>query len=86
MPGNRVEKKQVRRESTELKLNLMGEVFVEELFFMRLGRMSFRQNWLDREVSPSLTVAVMLGIGIAGLLAGLGLRNLIERIVLHLEI
>lgn len=83
MSGNRVEKKQARRESTELKLNLVGEVTVEELFFLRLGRLSFRQSWLDREVSPSLTVVVMLGIGMVGLLAGLGLRSLMERVALE---
>lgn len=50
---------------------MSGEVFVEELFFLRLGTMRFRQKWLDREVSESLTAAVMFGIGSAGFLLGI---------------
>ncbi|KAM5383698.1 hypothetical protein ACJZ2D_001935 [Fusarium nematophilum] len=69
-PGNRVEKKKSTRESTELKPNMAGEVFVEELFFLRLGTMRFRQKWLDGEVSPSLTASLMLVIGVAGFAIG----------------
>ncbi|KAI5466754.1 hypothetical protein BGZ63DRAFT_430125 [Mariannaea sp. PMI_226] len=65
-----VEKKQTARKSTELRPNLAGEVSVEELFFMRLGTMKFRQKWLQREVSASLTVSVMLVIGAAGFILG----------------
>lgn len=43
---------------------------MEELFFMRIGTLRLRQRWLDREVSPSLTGAAVVGIAAAGLVAG----------------
>ncbi|CAM1507108.1 Fc.00g067490.m01.CDS01 [Cosmosporella sp. VM-42] len=73
-----VEKKKTSRESTELKPNFSGEVCVEELFFMRIGVISFRQKWLDREVSSSLTATVMFGIGVAGFLAGFMSSRLLD--------
>lgn len=42
-----------------------------EMFYMRIGTFRLRQNWLDREVSPSLTAAVAFGIAAAGFAAGL---------------
>lgn len=77
-PGNRVEKKQTARASTELRPNGVGEVCVEELFFMRLGTIRFRQNWLQREVSGSLTASVMLVIGVAGFVIGIVSSRLVE--------
>jgi hypothetical protein len=41
-----------------------------ELFYMRLGRLNFRQRWIDREVSPSLTAVVALLIALGGFLLG----------------
>lgn len=38
---------------------------------MRIGKFSFRQRWIDREVSPSLTFAVASFIGILGFIFGL---------------
>ncbi|KAK7416303.1 hypothetical protein QQZ08_012045 [Neonectria magnoliae] len=73
-----VEKKKTARESTELRPNMSGEVTVEELFFMRLGTMRFRQQWLQREVSPSLTTSVMLVIGVAGFVLGFISSRLVD--------
>ncbi|KAK7423348.1 hypothetical protein QQX98_001139 [Neonectria punicea] len=73
-----VEKKKTARESTELRPNMSGEVTVEELFFMRLGTMRFRQHWLQREVSPSLTTSVMLAIGVAGFVLGFVSSRLVD--------
>lgn len=81
--GNRIEKKQGQRDSTELKPDRAGEVSVEELFFMRLGTLKFRQNWLDREVSPSLTRAVMFGIGLVGFLSGFVACRLLDSLTYH---
>jgi hypothetical protein len=78
MLGNRVENKQTARESTELRPNMAGEVSVEELFFMRLTTMRFRQNWLQREVSGSLTASVMLVIGAAGFILGFLSSRLVD--------
>lgn len=75
---NRVENKQTARQSTELRPNKAGEVSVEELFFMRLTTMRFRQNWLQREVSGSLTASVMLVIGAAGFILGFLSSRLVD--------
>jgi hypothetical protein len=70
----RVENKPSARpkSSTELHPNLDGVVVDEyaELFYMRLGRLNFRQRWIDREVSPSLTAVVALLIALGGFLLG----------------
>jgi hypothetical protein len=39
---------------------------------MRVGRFSFRQRWIDREVSPSLTAAVVFFIAMGGFVLGFG--------------
>lgn len=57
---------------------MSGEVYAEELFFMRLGTLSFRQNWLDREVSASLTAAAMFGIGFTGFVVGIVTARLLD--------
>ncbi|KAK4161975.1 hypothetical protein QBC43DRAFT_216548, partial [Cladorrhinum sp. PSN259] len=46
-----------------------------ELFYMRIGELRFRQAWIEREVSRSLTLAVMLAIGLAGFLVGVGVSR-----------
>ncbi|KAK1974726.1 hypothetical protein LZ30DRAFT_607303 [Colletotrichum cereale] len=60
-----------KRGSTRAKPNWRGEVGVEEIFHMRIGRFRFRQRWIDREVSESLTVAVGFCIAAGGFVAGL---------------
>lgn len=42
----------------------------EEIFHMRIGKFSFRQRWIDRQVSPSLTYAVATCIALAGFVLG----------------
>lgn len=42
----------------------------KEMFYMRIGQMSFRQNWVEREVSSSLTLTVCLLILALGILIG----------------
>jgi hypothetical protein len=37
---------------------------------MRVGRLSFRQRWIDREVSPSLTAVAVLLIALGGFVLG----------------
>lgn len=37
---------------------------------MRVGRFRLRQRWLDREVCPSLTAAVAVGIAAGGFVLG----------------
>jgi len=53
---------------------MTGEAFTvtskEELFYMRVGRFRLRQRWLDREVCPSLTAAVAVGIAAGGFVLG----------------
>jgi hypothetical protein len=41
-----------------------------ELFFMRLGTLHLRQRWIDREISPSLTGALMAALVGGGFVAG----------------
>ncbi|KZL85680.1 hypothetical protein CI238_11797, partial [Colletotrichum incanum] len=65
-----VERKFSKRESTRVKPNWRGEVDVDEMFHMRLGRFSFRQRWIDREVSESLTMVVGFCIAAGGFVAG----------------
>ncbi|KAK1776167.1 hypothetical protein QBC45DRAFT_381802 [Copromyces sp. CBS 386.78] len=74
-----VEKKQQPRpqSSTQLRLNSSTRsVTVNELFYLRLGTLRFRQRWLDRDVSPSLTAAVALLIGFVGFLCGVAVSSL----------
>lgn len=80
------EKPSVRPEtSTELKPDWFGVVQTDpsssyqrqhserlEMFYLRVARLSFRQAWVEREVSPSLTWTVMVLIGIGGFLMGVG--------------
>ncbi|KAK0729328.1 hypothetical protein B0T21DRAFT_210526 [Apiosordaria backusii] len=42
----------------------------KEMFYMRIGQMSFRQNWVEREVSSSLTLTVCLLILALGVFIG----------------
>src|SRR5690242_14383097 len=57
--------------SVELRPNRAGVVDeYAELFYMRIGRFSFRQRWIDREVSSSLTAAVVLVIALGGFVLG----------------
>lgn len=76
--NNRVEKKKTSRTSTELKPSLAGVVEVVELFYMRIGTLRFRQRWVDREVSPSLTASVALGIAAGGFLLGYVTSSLLK--------
>ena len=73
-----MEKKKTSRSSTELKPNCQGEISVEEMFFIRIGRFSFRQRWIDREISPSLTGAAVVGIAAAGFVAGLVTSRVVD--------
>jgi len=59
-----------RRPGEELRLDAQGVVDKKELFFMRIGTLRLRQRWIDREISPSLTGAVALGIAIGGFALG----------------
>ncbi|EAA34935.2 hypothetical protein GE21DRAFT_1108 [Neurospora crassa] len=57
--------------STQLHLNSSTHsVTVDELFHLRLGRLRLHQRWLDHDVSPSLTAAVAVLIGMGGFLCG----------------
>ena len=64
--------------SVELRPNWNGVVGERygELFYMRIGRLSFRQRWIDREVSPSLTAVVVLLIALGGFMLGFVLGRL----------
>ncbi len=44
------------------------EVF--DMCFIRLGEYDFRRKWLDKDVSDSLTVAVLCGVAGLGMLVG----------------
>ncbi|KAK2039100.1 hypothetical protein LZ31DRAFT_599096 [Colletotrichum somersetense] len=66
-----------KRGSLRVKPNWRGEVDVEEIFHMRIGRFRFRQRWIEREVSESLTVAVAFCIAAAGFVAGLAASRLL---------
>ncbi|GKT40088.1 uncharacterized protein ColSpa_00269 [Colletotrichum spaethianum] len=65
-----VERKFSKRESMRVKPNWRGDVDVEEMFHLRVGKFSFRQRWIDREVSSSLTAAVGFCIAAGGFVAG----------------
>ncbi|GAB1311093.1 hypothetical protein MFIFM68171_01303 [Madurella fahalii] len=58
--------------SAELVPDASGVVADEyaELFYMRVGRFRLRQRWINREVSPSLTAAVVLLVATAGFVLG----------------
>ncbi|KAK4201798.1 hypothetical protein QBC40DRAFT_170746, partial [Triangularia verruculosa] len=72
------------RESVELIPDLFGVVYgynheragqgrrdeKKEMFYMRIGQMSFRQRWVEREVSSSLTATVCLLILLLGVVIG----------------
>jgi hypothetical protein len=49
---------------------VLGAGEYAELFYMRIGRLSFRQRWIDRQVSPSLTAAVGLLLALGGFMLG----------------
>lgn len=68
--NDRVEKKMTPRKSTELRPSLAGVVEVAELFYLRIGTLRLTRRWVDREVSPSLTAAAMIGIAAGGFLVG----------------
>lgn len=38
--------------------------------YMRLGKLRFRQHWIQREVSESLTAAVVFGVSGLGIFLG----------------
>jgi len=52
---------------------------VVELFYMRIGTLSFRQKWLDREISPSLTATLAIGIAAGGFVLGWLASSLVRR-------
>lgn len=58
--------------SIEKQLNkncgAVTEVF--DMCYIRMGTFSFRQKWLDREVSQSLTGVVVLGVLGIGMVVG----------------
>ncbi|KAK4190485.1 hypothetical protein QBC35DRAFT_377805, partial [Podospora australis] len=56
--------------SVEIVPDILGCAEVEEMFYMRIGRFSLRQTWLEREVSASLTATVVCLIALAGFVAG----------------
>lgn len=61
----------------ELRPNIFGEIKAApseklEMFYMRVGKFRFRQAWIEREVSPSLTFAVAVLIALGGFLLGFG--------------
>ncbi|KAJ2903317.1 hypothetical protein MKZ38_010068 [Zalerion maritima] len=65
------EKKYKPRKSPELKVAEDGTAMdKEELFHMRLGRLKLRQKWIDREISSSLTLSVMIGLVVLGFISG----------------
>lgn len=41
-----------------------------EMFYIRLGKLSFRQIWLCREVSKSLTAVLVVGLVGLGMVFG----------------
>ncbi len=45
---------------------------------MRIGTLSFRQRWIDREVSPSLTAVAVLLIALGGFIAGVVVGRWLE--------
>jgi hypothetical protein len=66
------------RTSTELKASLCGVVEKAEIFYMRIGTLKLRQRWIDREVSPSLTLLVGLGIAAGGFFVGFWTSRVLE--------
>jgi len=42
----------------------------QEIFHMRIGVLKLRQKWLDREVSPSLTLTVGIALVMGGFVMG----------------
>jgi hypothetical protein len=70
---NRVENKPSERPASSAELRPGWDGVVDEyaeLFYMRVGRFSFRQRWIDREVSPSLTAVAVLLIAFGGFVLG----------------
>lgn len=67
-----------------MKPNWKGDTDVDEMFHMRLGKFSFRQRWIDREISPSLTAAVMFSIAAGGFVAGFAASRLLDSCLLAL--
>ncbi|KAK3336234.1 hypothetical protein B0T19DRAFT_396007 [Cercophora scortea] len=53
--------------SAELRPDAQGVVVAEEIFYMRIGCLQLRQTWMEREVSPSLTAAVVAGVAAGGI-------------------
>ncbi len=47
---------------------------------MRIGRFSFRQRWIDREVSPSLTAVAVLLIALGGFRLGFVAGRWMDRV------
>ena len=66
---HRVEKKQTARPSEEMIADAAGCVRTE-LFFMRVGTLRLSQRWSEKQVSPELTAVAVLGILLAGFVAG----------------
>ncbi len=80
----RAEKKTTPRPagSAEIKLDKNGVAEKEELFYLRLGVLRLRQRWIDREVSPSLTAVVALGIAAGGFAVGFLASRCVDSIAL----
>ncbi|KAK4181678.1 hypothetical protein QBC36DRAFT_174585, partial [Triangularia setosa] len=81
-----VEEKPTARpqDSTELIPDLFGVVYGykrKEMFYMRIGQMSFRQKWVEREVSSSLTLAVCLLILVLGMVIGFVVGKWVDLVV-----
>jgi hypothetical protein len=77
--GRRVEKADKKTVGSEHRVGMeevvlkeKGKVEVFERVVVRLGRLRFRQSWLEREVSGSLTLAVMGICVLVGVLVGVG--------------
>jgi hypothetical protein len=47
-----------------------GVTEVFDVCYIRMGTFSFRQKWIEREISESLTAAVALGILSLGIVVG----------------
>ncbi len=68
-----VEKKprpELLKGGTERFLYGVGTLEVFEKCYIHFGKLNFRQNWLQREVSQSLTTAVVFGVAVLSMMTG----------------